>query len=91
MMADCEKRDVRKISNQSLLDTLVECRCDNYYRDEWMTALNELEKRLGIKREKIDEAIAHFNHGLSHGLFSEDMIRVARISLEALEKMREDM
>ena len=88
-MVDCKENDIGKFSNQLLLDTLIECGCDNYYRDEWTVVLNELEKRLGIKRDKIDEAIAHFNHGLSHDLFSEDMIRVARISLEALEKMRE--
>lgn len=88
-MVDCKENDIGKFSNQLLLDTLIECGCDSYYRAEWTIALNELEKRLGIKRDKIDEAIAHFNHGLSHGLFSGDMIRVARISLEALEKMRE--
>lgn len=85
------KEGVRNISNKNLIDGIRECGCDSYYREFWDVAMDELEIRLGVKAKEIEEAIGYFKHGISCDIFSEDMIKIARISLEALEKMREDV
>lgn len=85
------KEGIKNISNKELVKGIRECGCDSYYREFWSVAVDELERRLGVKAKEIEEAIGYFKHGISYDIFSEDMIRIARISLEALEKMREDM
>lgn len=85
------KEEVKNISNKELVNGIRECGCDSYYREFWDVAMDELEIRLGVKAKEIEEAIGYFKHGISHDIFSEDMVKIAKISLEALEKMREGM
>lgn len=85
------KEAMKNISNKELVNGIRECGCDSYYREFWDVAVDELERRLGVKAKEIEEAIGYFKNGLSHDIFSEDMIKIAKISLEALEKMQEDM
>lgn len=85
------KEKVKNMSNKELVNEIREYGCDLYYRELWNVTMNELEIRLGVKAKEIEEAIGYFKHGISHDIFSEDMIKIAEISLEALEKMREDM
>lgn len=85
------KEAVKNMSNKELVSGIRECNCNSYYRGFWGVAMDELEIRLGLKAKEIEEAIGYFKHGISHDIFSEDMIKIVKISLEALEKMREDM
>lgn len=85
------KEEVKNMSNKQLINEIRECGCDLYYRELWNVAMDELERRLGVKTKEIEEAIGYFKYGISCDIFSEDMIEIARISLEALEKMQEDM
>lgn len=84
------KETLRQFSNKELFIEVVKYGggnpCTNHL---WCMILEELEIRLGIKTEEIEGAVAYFRHGISHDIFSEDMIRIAKISLEALERMRE--
>lgn len=85
------KEEVKNMSNKELVDGIREYGCDSYYRELWNVAMDELERRLGVKTKEIEEAIGYFKHGISCDIFSEDMIKIAKTSLEALEKMQEDM
>ena len=85
------REDVRNMSNKELINEIREHSCDPYCGGFWDIAMGELEVRLGVKTEKIEKAIGYFKYGLSHDVFSEDMIEIAKISLEALEKMRDGL
>lgn len=85
------KEEVKNISNKGLVRAIREYGCDSYYRELWDVAMDELEIRLGVKTKEIEEAIGYFKHGISCDIFSGDMIKIAETSLEALEKMMEDM
>ncbi len=85
------REELKNMSNKELIKEIKMCGCDSDYRVFWDVAMNELEIRLGVKAEEIEETIEYFKYGISHDLFSENMIRVAKISIEALEKMRDDI
>ena len=85
------REDIKNMSNKELIKEIKMCGCDSDYRGFWNVAMNELEIRLGVKAEEIEEAIGFFKYGISHDIFSGDMIRISKISLEALEKMRDDI
>ena len=53
--------------------------------------MGEIERRLGVKAKEIEEAIGYFRHGISCDIFSEDMIKIAKISIEALERMKSEL
>ena len=83
---------LRRFSNKELFSEIVKYGGGNPYTyDLWCIILEELKIRLGIKTEEIEEAIAYFSYGISHDIFSEDMIKTAKISLEALERMRDNI
>ena len=85
------REDVKNMSNKELINEIRTCGCDSDYRGFWNVAMDELERRLGVKAEEMEEAIGFFKYGISHDIFSGDMIRISKISLEALEKMRDDI
>lgn len=85
------RENIKDISNKELIKGIRECGCDSYYKGFWDVAMDEIERRLGVKAEEIEEAIEYFKYGISHDIFSEDMIKIAKISLEALERMRDDI
>ena len=86
------REEVKNMSNKELIKEVRKCGCDLYYNKKfWDVAMDELERRLGVKAEEIEEAIGYFKYGMSHDIFSGDMIRISKISLEALEKMRDDI
>ena len=85
------REDIKNMSNKELIKEIRMCGCDSDYRGFWNVAMNELERRLGVKANEIEETIRYFKYGISHDLFSEDMIRIAKISIEALERMRDEL
>ena len=85
------KEEVRNMSNKELINEIRTCGCDSDYKGFWDIAMNELEIRLGVKTEEIEEAIGYFKYGISHDIFSENMIKISEISIEALERMRDDI
>ena len=85
------REEVKDMSNKELINEIRTCGCDSDYRGFWNVAMDELERRLGVKAEEMEEAIGFFKYGISHDIFSGDMIRISKISLEALEKMRDDI
>lgn len=85
------REDIKNMSNEELIKEIKMCGCDSDYRGFWNVAMGEIERRLGVKAEEIEEAVGYFKYGISHDIFSGDMIRVAKISLEALERMRDDI
>ena len=85
------REEVRNMSNKELINEIRTCGCDSDYKGFWDVAMDELERRLGVKAEEIEETIGFFKYGISHDLFSEDMIRIAKISIEALERMRDEL
>ena len=85
------RKEVKNMSNKELIKEIRECGCDSDYKGFWDVAMDELERRLGVKAEELEEAIGFFKYGISHDIFSGDMIRISKISLEALEKMRDDI
>ena len=85
------REEVKGMSNKELINEIRTCGCDSDYRVFWNIAMDELERRLGVKAEEIEEAIGFFKYGISHDIFSGDMIRISKISLEALEKMRDEL
>lgn len=86
------KEEVKNMSNKELIKEVRKCGCDLYYNKKfWDVMMNELEIRLGVKAEEIEETIGYFKYGISHDLFSENMIRIAKISIEALERMRDEL
>ena len=85
------REEVKNMSNKELINEIRTCGCDSDYKGFWNIAMDELERRLGVKAEEMEEAIGFFKYGISHDIFSGDMIRISKISLEALEKMRDDI
>lgn len=85
------KEEVRNMSNEELIKEIKSYSCNPHYRVVWNVAMNELEIRLGIKSKEIEEAIKYFKHGIFYDIFSEDMIKIAEISIEALERMKSEL
>ena len=85
------KEEVKNMSNKELIKEIRECSCDSDYKGFWDVAMNELERRLGVKAKEIEEAIGYFKYGISHNIFSEEMIKIAEISIEALERMKDGL
>ena len=85
------REDIKNMSNKELIKEIKMCGCDSDYRGFWNVAMGEIERRLGVKAEEIEEAIGYFRHGISHDIFSEEMIKIAEISIEALERMKDDI
>ena len=85
------RKEVKNMSDKELINEIRECGCDSDYKWCWDVAMDELERRLGVKAKEIEEADGYIRHGNSHDLFSEDMIRIAKISIEALERMKDDI
>lgn len=85
------REEVKNMSNKQLIDEIRTCGCDLDYKRFWNIAMDELEIRLGVKTKRIEEAIGYFKYGISHDIFSEDMVKIAKTSLEALEIMRDDI
>lgn len=85
------RKEVKNMSDKELIKEIRECGCDSDYKWCWDVAMDELERRLGVKAKEIEEAIGYFRHGISCDIFSEDMIKIAKISIEALEKMRDGL
>lgn len=85
------KEEVKNMSNKELIDRISACSCNSNYRVVWNIMMNELGIRLGAKDKEIEEAIKYFKHGIFYDIFSEEMIKIAEISIEALERMRDDI
>ena len=85
------REEVKNMSNKELINEIREHSCDSYCGGFWDIATDELEVRLGVKLGKIEEAIRYFRHGIYCDIFSEEMIEIAKISIEALERMRDDV
>lgn len=85
------RKEVKNMSDKELIKEIRECGCDSDYKWCWDVAMDELERRLGVKAKEIEEAVGYFRHGISCDIFSEDMIKIAKISIEALEKMRDGL
>ena len=85
------KEEVRNMSNEELIKEIKSYSCNPHYRVAWNMAMNELEIRLGTKSKEIEEAIKYFKRGIFHDIFSEEMIKIAEISIEALERMKDDI
>ena len=85
------REDVKHMSNKELINEIREHSCDSYCGGFWNIAMDELERRLGVKAEEIEEAIGYFRHGISCDIFSEEMIKIAEISIEALERMKDGL
>ena len=92
------KEEVKNMSNKELINTIREFSWDlDYsswdldYKRFWNVAMDELERRLGVKAEEVEEAIVYFKYGISHDIFSEEMIKIAEISIEALERMKDGL
>ena len=85
------RKEVKDMSNKELIKEIREYGCDSDYKWFWDVAMNELERRLGVKAKEIEEAIEYFKYGISHDIFSVDMIRIAEISIEALERMKDGL
>ena len=85
------KEEVRNMSNKELIKEIGSYSCNPHYRVAWNMAMNELEIRLGTKSKEIEEAIKYFKRGIFYDIFSEDMIKIAEISIEALERMKDGL
>ena len=85
------KEEIKNMSNKELINEIREHSCDPYCGGFWDIATDELEVRLGVKAGEIEEAIGYFRHGISHDIFSEEMIKIAEISIEALERMKDGL
>ena len=85
------KEEVKNMSNKELIDRISGCSCNSNYRVVWNIMMNELGIRLGVKDKEIEEAIKYFKHGIFYDIFSEEMIKIAKISIEALERMKDDI
>ena len=85
------KEEIKNMSNEELIKEIGSYSCNPHYRVAWNIAMNELGIRLGVKTKEIEEAIGYFRHGISCDIFSEDMIRIAEISIEALERMKSEL
>ena len=85
------REDIKNMSNKELIKEIKMCGCDSDYKGFWDVAMDELERRLGVKAKEIEEAIGYFRHGISCDVFSEEMIKIAKISIEALERMKDGL
>ena len=85
------KEEVRNMSNEELIKEIKSYSCNPHYRVAWNVAMNELEIRLGTKSKEIEEAIRYFKRGIFYDIFSEEMIKIAEISIEALERMKSEL
>lgn len=85
------REEVKNMSNKELIDRISGCSCSSNYRVVWNIMMNELGIRLGAKDKEIEEAIKYFKHGIFYDIFSEEMIKIAEISIEALERMKDDI
>ena len=85
------REEVKNMSNKELIREIRECGCDSDYKGFWDVAMGEIERRLGVKAKEIEEAIGYFRHGISCDVFSEEMIKIAKISIEALERMKDGL
>ena len=85
------RKEVKNMSNKELINEIRTRGCDSDYRVFWNIAMDELERRLGVKAKEIEEAIGYFKYGISHDVFSEEMIKIAKISIEALERMKDGL
>ena len=85
------KEEVKNMSNKELIDRISACSCNSNYRVVWNIMMNELGIRLGAKDKEIEEAIKYFKHGIFYDIFSEEMIKIAEISIEALERMKDGL
>ena len=85
------KEEVRNMSNEELIKEIGSYSCNPHYRVAWNIAMNELEIRLGTKSKEIEEAIKYFKRGIFYDIFSEEMIKIAEISIEALERMKPEL
>ena len=85
------KEEIKNMSNEELIKEIRSYSCNPHYRVAWNIAMNELEIRLGTKSKEIEEAIKYFKHGIFYDIFSEEMIKIAKISIEALERMKSEL
>ena len=85
------KEEVKNMSNKGLINEIRSCGCDSDYKYFWDVAMDELERRLGTKSKEIEEAIRYFKRGIFYDIFSEEMIKIAEISIEALERMKDGL
>lgn len=85
------KEEIKNMSNEELIKEIRSYGCDLDYKGFWNVAMDELERRLSVKVKEIEEAIGTFKYGISHDLIPEDMIKIAKISIEALERMRDEL
>ena len=85
------KEEVKNMSNKELIDRISVCSCNSNYRVVWNIMMNELGIRLGTKSKEIEEAIKYFKRGIFYDIFSEEMVKIAEISIEALERMKDDI
>ena len=85
------KEEIKNMSNKELIDRISGCSCNSNYRVVWNIMMNELGIRLGVKDKEIEEAIKYFKHGIFYDIFSEEMIKIAKISIEARERMKDDI
>lgn len=85
------REEVKNMSNKQLIDEIRTCGCDLDYKRFWNVAMDELEIRLGVKTKRIEEAIGYFKYGIFYDIFFEEMIKIAKTSLEALERMKDDI
>ena len=85
------KEEVRNMSNEELIKEIKSYSCNPHYRVAWNIAMDELEIRLGTKSKEIEEAIKYFKRGIFYDIFSEEMIKIAKISIEALERMKSEL
>ena len=85
------KEEVRNMSNEELIKEIGSYSCNPHYRVAWNIAMDELEIRLGTKSKEIEEAIKYFKRGIFYDIFSEEMIKIAEISIEALERMKDGL
>ena len=85
------KEEVRNMSNEELIKEIGSYSCNPHYRVAWNIAMNELEIRLGTKSKEIEEAIKYLKRGIFYDIFSEEMIKIAEISIEALERMKSEL
>ena len=85
------KEEIKNMSNKELIDRISACSCNSNYRVVWNIMMNELKIRLGTKSKEIEEAIKYFKRGIFYDIFPEEMIKISKISIEALERMRDDI
>ena len=85
------REEVKNMSNEELIKEIGSYSCNPHYRVVWNIMMNELGIRLGAKDKEIEEAIKYFKHGIFYDIFSEEMIKIAEISIEALERMKDDI